>query len=408
MAGDWIKMRGNLWDDPRVARIVDMTDSSEAAVIGALYWLWATADQHTEDGLMLGLTLKSIDRKTGVIGFAEALCAVGWITDQPEGIRIVNFIEHNGSSAKNRLETAKRVAKHRLKEPEEKQHDHACKRISIPKAVIESVMSRDGHKCVYCQRANGYFSAMETRVDGILHMDHVIPVSKGGSCDESNLVSACRKCNMIKSNRNPDECGFNWPEINGQRIGNANRVTEAHNGVSSALAREEKRREEKSNTGEGEIVVFEEREPIEPPPALKTGAICIVLKSEGVGSVNPSHPELLALIDAGAQVGHFAEAARASVAKGKPNFSYVLATVKGQMRDAAALAVAAFEVPFAGAKNAIESFSERDRRKKREDWEAMTGRRWDEADGGRTGPTRPAEMAGEVVDVFPENARISQ
>ena len=114
MAGDWIKMRGNLWDDPRIARLVDMTDSSEAAVVGALYWLWATADQHTEDGIMPGLSLRQIDRKTGVQGFAAALCAIGWLVDHPEGVRIVGFVEHNGASAKKRCQTAKRVAKHGL------------------------------------------------------------------------------------------------------------------------------------------------------------------------------------------------------------------------------------------------------------------------------------------------------
>jgi len=103
-------MRDNLWDDPRVAKIVDLTDSSEAAVVGSLYWLWATADQHTEDGVMPGLTLRSIDRKTGVKGFAEALCAIDWLADHPEGVRIIDFEKHNGSSAKKRCQTAKRVA----------------------------------------------------------------------------------------------------------------------------------------------------------------------------------------------------------------------------------------------------------------------------------------------------------
>ena len=110
MAGDWIKMRGNLWDDPRVSALVDATDSTEAAVVGALYWLWASADQHTENGVMPGLTLRQIDRKTGVIGFGAALCAIGWISDHPEGIQIVNFEEHNGASAKRRSEDAKRKA----------------------------------------------------------------------------------------------------------------------------------------------------------------------------------------------------------------------------------------------------------------------------------------------------------
>ena len=113
MAGDWIKMRGNLWDDPRIARLCDLTEQGEAAIIGALYWLWATADQHTEDGILDGLSLRQIDRKTGVSGFAAALVEIGWIADHPEGVRIVNFTDHNGTSAKKRCTTAKRVANHR-------------------------------------------------------------------------------------------------------------------------------------------------------------------------------------------------------------------------------------------------------------------------------------------------------
>lgn len=119
MAGDWIKMRGNLWDDPRVARICDLTDASEATVVGALYWLWATADQHSEDGVMEGLTLRAIDRKTGVKGFGEALVTIGWLADNPEGVRIVRFDEHNGASAKKRIQTAKRVANHKASNAEE-------------------------------------------------------------------------------------------------------------------------------------------------------------------------------------------------------------------------------------------------------------------------------------------------
>lgn len=113
MAGDWIKMRSNLWDDPRVARVVDMTDSSEAEVIGAMYWLWATADQHTTDGCLPGLTLKAIDRKTGVPGFGAALVAIGWLIDHPDGVALPRFDEHNGESAKRRSADAKRKASER-------------------------------------------------------------------------------------------------------------------------------------------------------------------------------------------------------------------------------------------------------------------------------------------------------
>lgn len=110
MAGDWIKMRNNLWDDPRVSALCDRTASMEASIIGGLYWLWATADQHSDDGLLAGMTVKTLDRKTGISGFGAALVSIGWLEESEAGVTIVRFIEHNGASAKTRAQTAKRVA----------------------------------------------------------------------------------------------------------------------------------------------------------------------------------------------------------------------------------------------------------------------------------------------------------
>lgn len=113
MAGDWIKMRSNLWDDPRVTRLCDLTGHGEATIIGGLYWLWATADQHTEDGALRGLSTQGIDRKTGVKGLGEALEQIGWIEVVQDGVLVVRFEEHNGSSAKRRCTEAQRKANSR-------------------------------------------------------------------------------------------------------------------------------------------------------------------------------------------------------------------------------------------------------------------------------------------------------
>ena len=43
-------------------------------------------------------------------------------------------------------------------------------------------------RCVYC----GF--------EGDLEVDHIIPLTKGGSGADSNLVSACRDCNSSKNN----------------------------------------------------------------------------------------------------------------------------------------------------------------------------------------------------------------
>jgi hypothetical protein len=146
MAGDWIKMRGNLWDDPRVSRLVDLTDTNEAQVIGGLYWLWASADQHTEDGVMPGLSLRQIDRKTGIPGFGDALVSIGWLVDHQEGVRIVNFEEHNGSSAKTRASTAKRVASFKAKVTQEDEIGNARVTVeALPKhhQTVTSALPRE-------------------------------------------------------------------------------------------------------------------------------------------------------------------------------------------------------------------------------------------------------------------------
>jgi hypothetical protein len=114
MAGEWIKVRTNLWDDPRIGQLCELTGHGEAAVIGGLYWLWATADEHSSDGLLHGMTTRTIDRKTGVQGLGAGLVTIGWLSESADGVTVSRFDEHNGASAKARAQTAKRVATHKV------------------------------------------------------------------------------------------------------------------------------------------------------------------------------------------------------------------------------------------------------------------------------------------------------
>lgn len=110
MAGEWLKMRTNLWCDPRISQLCDITKKCKATVIGALYWLWAAADEHTQDGYMPGLSTSGIDRDTGIRGFGAGMVKIGWIEDSSEGITLIRFDEHNGESAKRRSVDQKRKA----------------------------------------------------------------------------------------------------------------------------------------------------------------------------------------------------------------------------------------------------------------------------------------------------------
>lgn len=50
-----------------------------------------------------------------------------------------------------------------------------------------AIYARDGHACVYCM-ASGC----------LLTLDHVMPIEIGGTHHETNLVTACFRCNSAK------------------------------------------------------------------------------------------------------------------------------------------------------------------------------------------------------------------
>lgn len=77
--------------------------------------------------------------------------------------------------------------------------------------------------------------------------------------------------------------------------------------------------------------------PEQPRPVSKSTAICFAMRSAGLPTVNPSHPDLAALIERGAEIGMFEQAARQAVEKGK-SFAYAIGIVKGQLQDAQNLA----------------------------------------------------------------------
>ncbi len=75
------------------------------------------------------------------------------------------------------------------------------------------------------------------------------------------------------------------------------------------------------------------------------GAACKAIRAAGIPDVNPSHPDLQRLLAAGVTAQELADTAKALKAKGKCSFAYMLSTVEGQRRDAAAKAAVPAEAP---------------------------------------------------------------
>jgi 5-methylcytosine-specific restriction endonuclease McrA len=65
------------------------------------------------------------------------------------------------------------------------------------KVTRNRIFKRDNHQCVYCGSKKD------------LTLDHVIPKSRGGKNEWSNLVSSCSKCNLKKADRTPEEAKMN-------------------------------------------------------------------------------------------------------------------------------------------------------------------------------------------------------
>jgi len=71
--------------------------------------------------------------------------------------------------------------------------------IRLQSMTRKNILMRDGYQCLYCGRK---FPG------GELELEHIIPKSRGGKAEWSNLVCACRRCNSRKGDRTPEEANM--------------------------------------------------------------------------------------------------------------------------------------------------------------------------------------------------------
>lgn len=84
---------------------------------------------------------------------------------------------------------------------EERNHSKAIRRAKkranggsgISKKEWDSLKEKYAGLCYYCES------------DGVLTMDHFIPITKGGKHEKENIVPACVRCNCRKGNLMPDQ-----------------------------------------------------------------------------------------------------------------------------------------------------------------------------------------------------------
>jgi len=82
------------------------------------------------------------------------------------------------------------------------------KYVNVPRRFRRQVtntflFARDQYRCQFCGR-----SIVELRPRESLTRDHLVPISRGGTNDWTNVLTACSPCNTRKGSRLPAEIGM--------------------------------------------------------------------------------------------------------------------------------------------------------------------------------------------------------
>ena len=108
MAGDWIKMRSDLSDDPAVITMANSLAIPRLHVVGCLHCVWSWFDAQSRSGHAPRVTPAFLNERVGVTGFAEAMRDVDWLDITETGLQVPKFEDHCSQSAKDRALTTRR------------------------------------------------------------------------------------------------------------------------------------------------------------------------------------------------------------------------------------------------------------------------------------------------------------
>jgi len=82
----------------------------------------------------------------------------------------------------------------RIRKAKLKAHKHNRRALGyISHKIILDIYDKQNGLCFYCN----------IPVNNSYHLDHYMPISKGGTNEKDNLVVACRFCNLSKKDKLP-------------------------------------------------------------------------------------------------------------------------------------------------------------------------------------------------------------
>jgi len=124
-----------------------------------------------------------------LLGIVVILFAFAIIRSSRERVRYQQAVERN-----NRIRSMEEEARRNSFHGDMESYRHTMfvrqQRALMTDSLRYDILKRDGFRCKICGA---------TAADGVkLHVDHIVPVSKGGRTDPQNLRTLCERCNMGK------------------------------------------------------------------------------------------------------------------------------------------------------------------------------------------------------------------
>ena len=299
------------------------------------------------------------------------LQADGFLTRYEVGgfrfIQIENFVKHQDPHYK---EKASEI-------PPPEGVEDIIKATAVTRGQRVRILERDGYRCQSCG------------AESHLCIDHVIPVSRGGDSSDDNLQVLCHSCNTKKGNK-----------LDGEEKGQKKSIHRPGAVIARANVGSNSNQQKcpsPSDSLSSDSLIPDSLIPDSLTPSNEgvartlQGEACMAMKTAGMAGVNPSHPKLTALLEAGITVPELVAAAADAVAKGKP-FAYALASAEGRRRDAATA-----PLPNVQPDAPVETYAQRAARQRMEEVAPMAARKAP----GSAFDAAQRFMRGDVVDVTP-------